>query len=130
MGKTSKSTIVRSRSTERERESEPRLVSLDWRDVFQHAYEDLGSLGERVLGFCDFRLPVNQYPIGYRFDGETLNFPVNNLRFLGLMSMIDPPRAAVPQAFVKLFFSSLSLSLFHDDLCGLEWPNAVQQESR
>jgi sodium/potassium-transporting ATPase subunit alpha len=61
---------------------------------------DLGSLGERVLGFCDLRLPSNKYSKGYTFDSEQVNFPVENLRFLGLMSMIDPPRAAVPEAFV------------------------------
>jgi sodium/potassium-transporting ATPase subunit alpha len=61
---------------------------------------DLGSLGERVLGFCDLRLPSNKYPKDYEFNSEQINFPVENLRFLGLMSMIDPPRAAVPQAFV------------------------------
>jgi len=61
---------------------------------------ELGSLGERVLGFCDLRLPNNKYPKGYHFDAERVNFPVENLRFLGLMSMIDPPRAAVPEAFV------------------------------
>jgi sodium/potassium-transporting ATPase subunit alpha len=61
---------------------------------------DLGSLGELVLGFCDLRLPSNQFHKGYHFDADKGNFPVENLRFLGLMSMIDPPRAAVPEAFV------------------------------
>ena len=60
----------------------------------------MGSLGERVLGFCDTRLSTTKYPKGYHFDSEEINFPVDNLRFLGLMSMIDPPRAAVPEAYV------------------------------
>ena len=77
-----------------------RCHPIDWRNQFQSAYAELGSLGERVLGFCDLRLPVNKYPDGYSFDAEKVNFPVDNLRFLGLMSMIDPPRAAVPQASV------------------------------
>ncbi len=64
---------------------------------------ELGSLGERVLGFCDLRLPSNKYPEGYEFNSDEVNFPVENLRFLGLMSMIDPPRAAVPEAFVTSF---------------------------
>ncbi|UJR34911.1 hypothetical protein I4U23_027689 [Adineta vaga] len=72
-----------------------------WRGQFHQAYMELGSLGERVLGFCDLRLPTNKYPKGYEFDGEAVNFPVENLRFLGLMSMIDPPRAAVPEAVSK-----------------------------
>merc|ERR1712218_14190 len=62
---------------------------------------ELGGLGERVLGFCDFSLPANKYPIGYPFDPDEENFPLNGLRFVGLMSMIDPPRAAVPDAVSK-----------------------------
>lgn len=64
----------------------------------------MGGLGERVLGFCDLRLPVNEFPRGFNFDSEEVNFPVANLRFLGLMSMIDPPRAAVPEAYVESIF--------------------------
>lgn len=30
-----------------------------------------------------------------------MNFPTENLCFVGLMSMIDPPRAAVPDAVGK-----------------------------
>ena len=73
---------------------------LDWRAAFNRAYLELGGLGERVLGFCDLRLPANEFPRGYSFDSDNINFPVENLRFLGLMSMIDPPRAAVPEAYV------------------------------
>uniref|UniRef100_A0A914Z0M7 Sodium/potassium-transporting ATPase subunit alpha n=1 Tax=Panagrolaimus superbus TaxID=310955 RepID=A0A914Z0M7_9BILA len=68
---------------------------------FNTAYLDLGGMGERVLGFCDYRLDENKYPRGYSFDTEEVNFPVNGLRFVGLMSMIDPPRAAVPDAVAK-----------------------------
>jgi sodium/potassium-transporting ATPase subunit alpha len=75
------------------------FFKIDWRNEFQCSYLELGSLGERVLGFCDLRLPSNKYPKGYEFDAEKINFPVKNLRFLGLMSMIDPPRANVPQAY-------------------------------
>ena len=72
---------------------------LDWKGEFNRAYLELGGLGERVLGFCYLRLPSNDYPRGYAFDSDDVNFPVSNLRFLGLMSMIDPPRAAVPEAY-------------------------------
>merc|ERR1739844_631896 len=58
-------------------------------------------MGERVLGFCDFRLDADKYPNGYPFDDEDVNFPLKGLRFAGLMSMIDPPRAAVPDAVAK-----------------------------
>ncbi|KHJ76661.1 haloacid dehalogenase-like hydrolase, partial [Oesophagostomum dentatum] len=68
---------------------------------FNSAYLELGGMGERVLGFCDFTLPVEKYPKGYEFDTEKVNFPLKGLRFVGLMSMIDPPRAAVPDAVGK-----------------------------
>merc|ERR1712147_421920 len=78
-----------------------RPLTQDWKNAFETAYMQLGGLGERVLGFCDFSLPTNKYPIGYPFDPDEENFPLNGLRFVGLMSMIDPPRAAVPDAVSK-----------------------------
>ncbi|MEQ2218295.1 Sodium/potassium-transporting ATPase subunit alpha-1, partial [Xenoophorus captivus] len=38
---------------------------------------------------------------GFAFDIEEVNFPTENLCFIGLMAMIDPPRAAVPDAVGK-----------------------------
>ena len=72
-----------------------------WKEAFETAYMELGGLGERVLGFCDFILPRDEYPRGFAFDPDEENFPLTGLRFLGLMSMIDPPRAAVPDAVTK-----------------------------
>ena len=73
----------------------------DWKAKFNNAYMELGGLGERVLGFCDLALPLDKYPKGYPFNPDDVNFPLENLRFVGLMSMIDPPRAAVPDAVSK-----------------------------
>merc|ERR1712233_17819 len=78
-----------------------RPMTQEWKDAFESAYMELGGLGERVLGFCDFMLPEDKYPKGYPFDPDEENFPLEGLRFVGLMSMIDPPRAAVPDAVVK-----------------------------
>jgi len=72
-----------------------------WKERFNTAYMDLGGRGERVLGFCDFYLDAEQYPRGFKFDSDDPNFPLEGLRFVGLMSMIDPPRAAVPDAVMK-----------------------------
>nr|XP_020476179.1 sodium/potassium-transporting ATPase subunit alpha-1-like [Monopterus albus] len=73
----------------------------EMKDAFQNAYLELGGLGERVLGFCHFNLPDDQFPEGFAFDTEEVNFPTEKLCFIGLMSMIDPPRAAVPDAVSK-----------------------------
>uniref|UniRef100_A0A669CIL6 Sodium/potassium-transporting ATPase subunit alpha n=1 Tax=Oreochromis niloticus TaxID=8128 RepID=A0A669CIL6_ORENI len=72
-----------------------------WREAFQSAYLELGGLGERVLGFCHLNLSSSQFPRGFTFDCDDTNFPTMQLCFLGLISMIDPPRAAVPDAVGK-----------------------------
>ena len=89
-----------------------------WKTEFDKAYDTLGSFGERVLGFCDYRLPASEFPKGFQFNTEDVNFPLKGFRFVGLsmryrlkklkycrlpglISMIDPPRAAVPLAVEK-----------------------------
>ncbi|XP_056626461.1 sodium/potassium-transporting ATPase subunit alpha-1-like [Triplophysa dalaica] len=73
----------------------------EMKDAFQNAYLKLGGLGERVLGFCQFSIPDDQFPEGFAFNTDNINFPAENLCFVGLMSLIDPPRAAVPDAVAK-----------------------------
>lgn len=76
-------------------------MTAEWKEKFEIAYMELGGLGERVLGFCDYALPQGDYPNGYPFNQDDVNFPIEGLRFVGLMAMIDPPRAAVPDAVSK-----------------------------
>ncbi|OQV18353.1 Sodium/potassium-transporting ATPase subunit alpha [Hypsibius exemplaris] len=73
----------------------------NWDDKFNEAYITLGGMGERVLGFCDLILPADKYPYPTKFDAEDPNFPLDGLRFVGLISLIDPPRAAVPDGVAK-----------------------------
>merc|ERR1719432_561908 len=82
-------------------DGQERELTEDWKNAFETAYMELGGLGERVLGFCDYMLPEDKYPAGYPYDADEENFPLEGLRFVGLMSMIDPPRAAVPDAVLK-----------------------------
>lgn len=79
-----------------------KLLDEEMKEAFNNAYMELGGLGERVLGFCDFLLPSDKFPDGFKYNtDEDVNFPIDGLRFVGLMSMIDPPRAAVPDAVAK-----------------------------
>jgi len=72
-----------------------------FRAEFQKAYETLGSMGERVLGFAELVLPT-KFADGFSYsDKDGGNFPTADLCFLGLMSLIDPPRPAVPDAIAK-----------------------------
>ncbi|CAF3630211.1 unnamed protein product [Rotaria sordida] len=73
----------------------------EWKQKFNDAYMALGGLGERVLGFCDLRLPLGNFPRGFSFDPDNVNFPLRGLRFLGFITMIDPPRPGVADAVAK-----------------------------
>jgi len=86
-------------------------MTAEWRQAFNDAYLELGGLGERVLGFCDLELPNDTYPIGYVFDADAENFPLTGLRFVGLMSMIDPPRSAVPDAVAKCRSAGIKVNM-------------------
>ncbi|GMT04244.1 hypothetical protein PENTCL1PPCAC_26418 [Pristionchus entomophagus] len=75
-----------------------RPLNADVKKDFQAAYEALGGYGERVFGFADLELDATQFPDGLKFTSDPPNFPLTNLRFVGLLSMIDPPRPGVPHA--------------------------------
>ena len=84
--------------------SQEEELTKEWLDKHEEAFRTLGGYGERVLGFCAVELPSDQYPIGFQFEGdneENVNFPLNGMKFCGLMSMIDPVRPAVPDALAK-----------------------------
>eukprot|EP01125_Pyxidicula_operculata_P001158 TRINITY_DN1110_c0_g1_i1.p1 TRINITY_DN1110_c0_g1~~TRINITY_DN1110_c0_g1_i1.p1 ORF type:complete len:991 (-),score=157.05 TRINITY_DN1110_c0_g1_i1:104-3076(-) len=78
-------------------------VELDkkWNKRIDNMCVELGSLGERVLGFCKLDLPKKKYPIGFKFDTDNVNFPVKGLTFVGLISLMDPPRDGVAEAVTK-----------------------------
>lgn len=74
-----------------------------WRSSFQQAYEALGGMGERVLGFAELYLDEENYGAHYdsKYDAEEKNFPMTGLVFVGLASLLDPPRETVPFAVNK-----------------------------
>ncbi|KAF0699415.1 Aste57867_10023 [Aphanomyces stellatus] len=79
----------------------------------------LSKKGMRVLGFAEKELDLAMYPHGYEFNTDNPNFPLGEkdvdydmtptpdkkieepLCFIGLMALIDPPRAEVPLAVAK-----------------------------
>ncbi|XP_076627752.1 sodium/potassium-transporting ATPase subunit alpha [Colletes latitarsis] len=79
--------------------------TMELNDEIKNAYTEscyiLANNGERVLGFADFDLPVSAFPPGFDFKDDPPNFPLQNLRLVGLISMMDPPRPTVPDAVYK-----------------------------
>ncbi|VEL36673.1 unnamed protein product [Protopolystoma xenopodis] len=72
------------------------------REQFDEVFLKLGGIGERVLGFADCYLPRQPYSNkNFKFDTNKVNFPIKELRFLGFVSLVDPPRASVPYSIAK-----------------------------
>lgn len=62
-------------------------LNAELREQFEKAYLELGGMGERVLGFCQLRLDEAKFPRGFKFNVEDVNFPAENLCFVGLISV-------------------------------------------
>jgi magnesium-transporting ATPase (P-type) len=58
------------------------------------AYERFGSLGERVLGFAFVHVPPAR-PEAYAKEDR---IPTQGATFVGLISLVDPPRRGVAEA--------------------------------
>ena len=82
-------------------ESGEHNIDESFRQRFSEVYMHLGGMGERVLGFANLKLSPDKFPKGYEFDVDKENFPLQELCFVGLMSLIDPPRSNVPEAVDK-----------------------------
>ena len=63
-----------------------------------------GKNGERVLGFAKLHLLKEKFPKNYNFNTTTpdnFNFRMENFVFVGLVSLMDPPKDTVPYAVLK-----------------------------
>lgn len=88
-----------------------------WRNDFQRAYEALGSMGERVLGFAELYLDERSYGATHddAYDATTLNFPMKELVFVGLASLLDPPRETVPFAIAQCKAAGIKVMMVTGD---------------
>jgi len=91
-------------------------INSAWRKAVHHAFVRIGGLGERLIGICDKRLPVSDYPPPeFPFDADQENFPHTELRFLGMISTIDPPRSSVPEAVDKCHTAGVKVIMVTGD---------------
>ncbi|ODM96221.1 Sodium/potassium-transporting ATPase subunit alpha [Orchesella cincta] len=95
--------------------NEELLIDAHQKHIFSTAYLGLAKMGERVLGFADCRLPLDKFPLGYKFSSEDPDFMEIGFRFVGLISMIDPPRASVPDAVSKCRSAGIRLVMVTGD---------------
>jgi sodium/potassium-transporting ATPase subunit alpha len=79
----------------------PVLKTPEWDQKFEEANSKFGKNGERVLGFAKYHLPKDKYPEDFKFNLEKENFEFKQQCFVGVLSLTDPPRDAVPYAVLK-----------------------------
>ena len=83
-----------------------KVISLDKNQmkIIDDANTTFAKGGQRILGFAKYHLPRDLFPENHKFNFNgpyDLDIPMNKLVFVGLVSLIDPPRDSVPDAIKK-----------------------------
>ncbi len=73
-------------------------ITNEFQEDFQRAYELLGKKGERVIG-CSYIDLGNNDTLEYSLAKN--NIPLEKLCFVGLFSLMDPPKKGVAEAVIK-----------------------------
>lgn len=73
-------------------------VDSRWKEAFQEAYESLGGMGERVLGFAELYLDENQFGPDFdsKYNADEWNFPMVNCFLLFPLLFITLPSFSFP----------------------------------
>ncbi|RKP13278.1 hypothetical protein BJ684DRAFT_10301 [Piptocephalis cylindrospora] len=79
----------------------PLPLTEDHTREFYSMYENMASKGHRVLAFAQLLLPESEYPADYAFDKDSGKYPKDDLTFVGLVSLEDPPKHGVREAIGK-----------------------------
>ena len=79
-------------------------INLTFKRNLENANKCFALKGERVIGLAYSKLNPNEYPENFPFEinlqdnSVKTNFPIDNLCFVGLIAMEDPPRPGVKNA--------------------------------
>ena len=96
-------------------DGQDRNIDSDYVRAFRFACAELGGLGERLVALCDWRLPPSKFPPGFQFNAENINFPLSGFRLMGIVSLMDPPRANVPDSIAKCQAAGIKVIMMTGD---------------
>ena len=82
---------------------------------FNGAYKKFASQGQRVLAFARYELPGSEYPEGFEFVKDPLNFPQSDFEFLSLVSLMDPPKRGVRKAIAAFRTAGIQVVMVTGD---------------
>jgi sodium/potassium-transporting ATPase subunit alpha len=92
------------------KEGTPTSIDDDFKKQFQDAYEHFAGNGERVLGFAQLEIDVLS-------EAEILSgdVPQQSLTFVGLISLLDPPKPGVDKAVLDCHSAGIKVFMVTGD---------------
>lgn len=78
-------------------------IDADFTKRFEEVYKEIAGQGERVLGFARKYLPLTDFPASVDDNYKDMEdkVPHEGFTFVGLISLIDPPKNGVPEAVLR-----------------------------
>ena len=96
---------------------EVREITDYWNKKFEEANATFGKNGERVLAFANIYLNKSEYKRDFQFvmKEEDKNYPMEDLTFIGLVALNDPPRVYVDQSVSKCRIAGIKVIMVTGD---------------
>ncbi|PLW24468.1 hypothetical protein PCANC_26441, partial [Puccinia coronata f. sp. avenae] len=90
-------------------------ITEQFKTQYGEAYQYMASRGHRVIACAQLLLPSAQFPRDFEFSKKDDNCPTQNLCFVGLVSLEDPPKHGVREAIGQLRSAGIKVVMVTGD---------------